>query len=97
VYQEEAAHITKKLHISTIGIGASNEYDCQVLLWQDMTDYSNGPDAKFVKSFTNLYEEEQKAFKAYKEEIDNMTYLANEHTYIMSDEHYHEAIKKFEE
>ena len=34
-----AEYITKILHISTIGIGASNECDCQVLVWQDMTGY----------------------------------------------------------
>ena len=52
-----ASYITKKLSISTIGIGASNECDCQVLVWQDMTGYSNNQTAKFVKKFANLYEE----------------------------------------
>lgn len=92
-----AAYITKKLNISTIGIGASNECDCQVLVWQDMTGYSNNPSAKFVKRFANLYEEEQKAFKEYKLEVENMEYPSKEHTYVMSDEDYNEAIKKFEE
>ena len=92
-----ASYITKKLSISTIGIGASNECDCQVLVWQDMTGYSNNQTAKFVKKFANLYEEEQKAFKAYKEEVLNMTFPDKCHTYLMSDEDYNEAIKKFEE
>ena len=92
-----ASYITKKLSISTIGIGASNECDCQVLVWQDMTGYSNNQTAKFVKKFANLYEEEQKAFKAYKEEVENMTFPDKCHTYLMSDEDYNEAIKKFEE
>ena len=91
-----AAYITKILNISTIGIGASNECDCQVLVWQDMTGYSNNHPAKFVKQFANLYEEEQKAFKAYKDEVENMTYPDKEHTYIMSDEDYNKAIEKFE-
>ena len=92
-----ASYITKKLSISTIGIGASNECDCQVLVWQDMTGYSNNQTAKFVKKFANLYEEEQKAFKAYKEEVENMTFPDKCHTYLMSDEDYNEAIRKFEE
>lgn len=91
-----AAFITKKLHISTIGIGASNECDCQVLVWQDMTGYSDTPKAKFVKQYANLYEEEQKAFKAYKDEVENMVYPSQEHTYVMSDEDYKNAIKDFE-
>ncbi len=91
-----AAFITRKLHISTIGIGASNECDCQVLVWQDMTGYADGPKAKFVKQFANLYEEEQNAFKQYKKEVESMEYPSTEHTYIMSDEDYREAIKDFE-
>ena len=91
-----AAFITRKLHISTIGIGASNECDCQVLVWQDMTGYADGPKAKFVKQFANLYEEEQKAFTEYKKEVESMEYPSTEHTYIMSDEDYREAIKDFE-
>ena len=91
-----ATFITKKLHISTIGIGASNECDCQVLVWQDMTGYTDAPKAKFVKQFANLYEEEQKAFKEYKREVEEMEYPTKEHTYIMSDEDYLEAIKDFE-
>ena len=91
-----AAFITRKLHISTIGIGASNECDCQVLVWQDMTGYSDSPKAKFVKQYANLYEEEQKAFKAYKDEVESMAYPSQEHTYIMSDDDYKNAIKDFE-
>ncbi len=91
-----AAFITRKLHISTIGIGASNECDCQVLVWQDMTGYADGPKAKFVKQFANLYEEEQKAFTTYKKEVESMEYPGTEHTYIMSDEDYREAIKDFD-
>ena len=88
-----AEFITKHLSVSTIGIGASKECDCQVLVWQDMTGYSDQPNAKFVKRFANLYEEEQKAFKQYKEEVENMTYPDISHTYSMSDEDYEFAIK----
>ena len=90
-----AAFITKMLHISTIGIGASNECDCQVLVWQDMTGYSNLPTAKFVKKYANLYEEEINAFKQYKEEVANASFPGVEQTYIMSDEDYLEATKDF--
>ncbi len=91
-----AEYITKKLHISTIGIGASNECDCQVLVWQDMTGYSNSQPAKFVKKFANLYDEEIKAFTEYKNEVENMEYPAKEHTYLISDEVYDEVIKEVE-
>jgi len=91
-----AAYITKLLHISTIGIGASNECDCQVLVWQDMLGYSNLKPAKFVKQFANLYEIGQEAFKEYKNEVENMTYPSKEHTYMISDEDYLDAINEFE-
>ncbi len=90
-----AEFITKKLHVSTIGIGASNECDCQVLVWQDMTGYTNQPSAKFVKRFANLYEEEIKAFTDYKNEVENMTYPDKSHTYMMSDEDFEYAIKEY--
>ena len=92
-----AEYITKILHISTIGIGASNECDCQVLVWQDMTGYTDAQPAKFVKKFANLHDEEIKAFTEYKNEVESMEYPAKEHTYMISDEIYDEVIKEVEE
>ncbi len=91
-----AEYITKILHISTIGIGASNECDCQVLVWQDMTGYSNNESAKFVKKFANLHDEEVKAFSEYKREVEAMEYPAKEHTYMISDDVYNEVMKEVE-
>ena len=91
-----AEYITKRLHISTIGIGASHECDCQVLVWQDMTGYSDNQPAKFVKQFANLHDEEIKAFTQYKNEVESMEYPAKEHTYMISDEIYDEVIKEVE-
>ncbi|MBR3617493.1 MAG: 3-methyl-2-oxobutanoate hydroxymethyltransferase [Acholeplasmatales bacterium] len=91
-----AEYITKILHISTIGIGASNECDCQVLVWQDMTGYTDAQPAKFVKKFANLHDEEIKAFTEYKNEVESMEYPAKEHTYMISDEIYDEVIKEVE-
>ncbi len=91
-----AEYITKILHISTIGIGASNECDCQVLVWQDMTGYSNNEPAKFVKRFANLHDEEVKAFSEYKREVEAMEYPSKEHTYMISDDVYNEVMKEVE-
>ena len=91
-----AEYITKILHISTIGIGASNECDCQVLVWQDMTGYSNNEPAKFVKKFANLHDEEVKAFSEYKREVEAMEYPSKEHTYMISDDVYNEVMKEVE-
>lgn len=91
-----AEYITKILHISTIGIGASNECDCQVLVWQDMTGYSNNESAKFVKRFANLHDEEVKAFSEYKREVEAMEYPSKEHTYMISDDVYNEVMKEVE-
>lgn len=91
-----AEYITKILHISTIGIGASNECDCQVLVWQDMTGYSNNEPAKFVKKFANLHDEEVKTFSEYKREVEAMEYPSKEHTYMISDDVYNEVMKEVE-
>ncbi len=92
-----AEYITKNLSISTIGIGASNECDCQVLVWQDMLSLSDGPKAKFVKEFANLHDIEISAFKKYKEEVENMTYPEDKHTYKIDDETYNEVLNDLKE
>ena len=51
-----AAIITKKVHIPTIGIGASAECDGQVLVYQDMLAMYGNFVPKFVKQFAQVGE-----------------------------------------
>ena len=78
---ELAAQVTRKLTISTVGIGAGHETDAQVLVWQDMAGYTSGKTAKFVKKYANLGEQLTDAAVAYREEVARQTFPGPEHSY----------------
>lgn len=81
-----AALITEKLDIPTIGIGAGNDCDGQVLVYQDMLGMFSDFTPKFVKKFANVGEVMKEAFRAYKEEVAEGSFPAVEHTYTIDDE-----------
>jgi len=85
--------VTRELRIPTIGIGAGNGTDGQVLVYADMLALFSDFRPKFVKQFANLSEEVVSAFKAYDEEVKSGVYPAQEHTYKIDDEVI-EALKK---
>jgi len=49
-----AERVTKELDIPTIGIGAGNATDAQVLVWQDLLGLTPGRAPKFVKPYADL-------------------------------------------
>jgi 3-methyl-2-oxobutanoate hydroxymethyltransferase len=49
-----AERVTKELNIPTIGIGAGNATDAQVLVWQDLLGLTPGRAPKFVKPYADL-------------------------------------------
>lgn len=69
-----ATKITETLDILTIGIGAGNGCDGQVLVYQDMLDYTGGFTPKFAKKYANIYDVMLAAFKQYKEECEQRTF-----------------------
>ncbi len=73
--------ITNMLTIPTIGIGASNSCDGQVLVYQDMLGLYSDFTPKFVKKFDTLGERMVEAFKKYDEEVKNGTFPEECHTY----------------
>lgn len=76
-----AALITEKISIPTIGIGAGAGCDGQVLVYQDMLAMYADMAPKFVKVFANVGEEMKKGFAAYKKEVQEGTFPAEEHTF----------------
>ena len=74
-----AAIITKKVHIPTIGIGASAECDGQVLVYQDMLAMYGNFVPKFVRQFAQVGEVMQGAVK-------EGTFPGPENTYAISDD-----------
>ena len=59
--------ITKKVNIPTIGIGASNNCDGQILVFDDLIGL-NPIDVRFVKKYSNI-----------RKEITNITCSLNNH------------------
>ncbi|MET0955198.1 MAG: 3-methyl-2-oxobutanoate hydroxymethyltransferase, partial [Cryobacterium sp.] len=50
-----AADITAALSIPTVGIGAGNGCDAQVLVWQDMVGLRTGRLPRFVKQYADMH------------------------------------------
>ncbi|MXP21050.1 3-methyl-2-oxobutanoate hydroxymethyltransferase [Gordonia sp. HNM0687] len=76
-----AGQITRKLTIPTVGIGAGNETDAQVLVWQDMAGLTHGKTAKFVKRFADIGSELRSAAEQYADEVRRGAFPAPEHSY----------------
>lgn len=64
-----AAQVTQALTIPTIGIGAGNQCDGQVLVINDMLGLTKGFRPKFLRQYLNLYEEINKAVVQYIEDV----------------------------
>ena len=78
--------ITKELSIPTIGIGAGNVCDGQVLVYQDMLGMFSDFTPKFVKRFANVGEVMKSAFEAYCRDVQSGEFPAGEHEYTIDDE-----------
>ncbi len=77
-----ADHITAKLTIPTIGIGASPSCDGQILVSEDMLGLSPST-PKFVKEFASLGEQIASAAQNYAKAVRSREFPAKEHIYSM--------------
>lgn len=73
--------ITKTISIPTIGIGAGNGCDGQVLVYQDMLGMFSDFTPKFVKKFASVGEVMKEAFRNYIKEVGDGTFPSKEHEY----------------
>ena len=73
--------ITGKLTIPTIGIGAGNGCDGQVLVYQDMLGRTSGHTPKFVKRFADMGTLMRQGIQDYITETKNGSFPSEEHTY----------------
>ena len=81
-----AALISEKLAIPTIGIGAGEGCDGQVLVYQDMLGMFQDYVPKFVKHLANAGEMMVKAFKDYDQEVKAGTYPTEAHGFKIDEE-----------
>ena len=86
--------ITKKLFIPTIGIGAGNGCDGQVLVYQDMLGLNTGHIAKFVKRFAEVGALMRQGISDYISETKSGVFPSEEHTYAVDDDVINELMKE---
>ena len=72
--------VTKKISIPTIGIGASNNCDGQILVIDDLIGL-NPTDVRFVKKYSNIRKEIYKAVSNYSKEVRKKTFPLKKHSY----------------
>lgn len=78
--------VTEALSIPTIGIGAGNVCDGQVLVYADMLGMFSDFTPKFVKRFAHISTTITQAFKTFDQEVKQGSFPAKEHEYQMVDE-----------
>lgn len=87
--------ITKLLKIPTVGIGAGNVTDGQVLVMQDLLGLNIDFKPKFVKHFMNGADIFVTAFKDYISEIETLSFPGAEHEFALNDEIYQTLKKEY--
>ncbi len=79
-----ANRVTKSIDIPTIGIGASNQCDGQILVTPDMLGlFEHVP--KFVKRYANTRQDIDGAVKSYKDEVQSRRFPSEDYTYRFKD------------
>jgi 3-methyl-2-oxobutanoate hydroxymethyltransferase len=76
-----AAEITASVTIPTVGIGAGNGCDAQVLVWQDMAGLRTGRLPRFVKQYADMRSVLYKAAQDYAADVEAGMFPAAEHTF----------------
>lgn len=85
VPQALAKKISESIHIPTIGIGAGGGCDGQVLVYQDMLAMYSDMKPKFVKQYAQIGDQMREAFRAYKQDVAEGTFPAEEHSFKMDE------------
>jgi 3-methyl-2-oxobutanoate hydroxymethyltransferase len=81
VPEKLAADITQSLQIPTIGIGAGNVTDGQVLVLQDLLGMDGTKKMKFVRRFANLEQEISKAINLFAQETSEKSFPNQQETF----------------
>jgi len=72
--------VTKKINIPTIGIGASNNCDGQILVFDDLIGL-NPINVRFVKKYSNIRKEMTKAVASYARDVRKNKFPLKKHSY----------------
>ncbi|BCS88586.1 3-methyl-2-oxobutanoate hydroxymethyltransferase [Pseudodesulfovibrio sediminis] len=83
---ESAQLITESVSIPTIGIGAGNVTDGQVLVYHDVLGMFDRFTPKFVRRFAELGEEAVTALERYCDDVRRTTFPGDKNTFYMPDD-----------
>ena len=75
-----AKYVTKQINIPTIGIGASNNCDGQILVFDDLIGL-NPINARFVKKYANIQKQIKNAVSNYSKEVRKAQFPAKKYSY----------------
>ncbi len=81
VKADVAKRVSEAISIPTIGIGAGNATDGQVLVWSDMFGFFEEFKPKFVKQYLDGASLIKTALDAYIKDVQTRQFPATEHTY----------------
>jgi 3-methyl-2-oxobutanoate hydroxymethyltransferase len=81
-----AAHITERLRIPTVGIGAGPGTSGQVLVTHDLVGLYEGQSPRFAKRYAELGEALRAAVSAFRSEVEARAFPTREHSYAMPEE-----------
>lgn len=82
---ELATLITSLLAIPTIGIGAGNGCDGQVLVYHDMLGMYEGVAPKFAKKFAQIGQQMKQAFEEYDRQVKSTAFPDESHIFKIDD------------
>lgn len=86
VPEQLARDISSKLSIPTIGIGAGEATDGQVLVFHDVVTYGVGRVPKFVKTYADVQTVIKDGLTEYVSEVKNKSFPKAEHSFTMKEE-----------
>ncbi len=78
-----AAAVTERVDIPTIGIGAGNGTDGQVLVWHDLLGIGAGSSPRFVERYADLHQASLDAVGRYVNDVRTRAYPSERHTYAI--------------
>jgi len=81
VKADVAEKITKAVNIPTIGIGAGNGTDGQVLVWSDMLGFFEDFKPKFVRQYLKGADAVKQAVRQYREDIQSGSFPSENESY----------------
>ena len=90
-----AEHITGRLAIPTIGIGAGPDCDGQVLVIHDLVGLYDRFTPKFVKQYARINEPVGEALRQYREEVQNRAFPTAGHSFTMKAEEMDRLLKLY--